>query len=324
MGADWSHPVLADGYSPVLLTYINGKDIDAITLQKTAPSNLPDGAMAYDRATDLFKEWSVSGGVFNTKKISIAGGGTGAGTAAQARTNLGIGSMGTQDSTAVAITGGSISGITLDASTITSGILALNRGGTGNSLALGAPGTFLMSIGGAMNFDVEGASLIHLNATQLTSGTVPLARLPASLGVVVQVTQNAGDVTGYSVTTVYAVVTNMLNTITPGSASNRVRVQFSTNYFMTWNGGTATRLNVRITRNGTVVHTRQDVGGMSGSVGIHIGSISIDYIDSPATASAIIYRLEAQMTGSGTGEICTINAGASAPLATITCTELTP
>lgn len=59
----------------------------------------------------------------------VANGGTGATTASAARTNLGLGTISTQDSSAVAITGGSISGIT---------DLAIADGGTGSSTAAGA------------------------------------------------------------------------------------------------------------------------------------------------------------------------------------------
>lgn len=51
--------------------------------------------------------------------IGIAQGGTGATTASGARHNLGLGSIATQDSTAVAITGGSISGINIPYTDIT-------------------------------------------------------------------------------------------------------------------------------------------------------------------------------------------------------------
>jgi hypothetical protein len=61
--------------------------------------------------------------------LPLASGGTGATTAANARTNLGLGSIATQNSNALAVTGGTISGVTI--SSITD--LAVSDGGTGAS-----------------------------------------------------------------------------------------------------------------------------------------------------------------------------------------------
>ncbi len=64
-----------------------------------------------------------------TDQVPITNGGTGSDTASGARTNLGLGSIATQDADAIAITGGSILGIT---------DLAIADGGTGASTAVGA------------------------------------------------------------------------------------------------------------------------------------------------------------------------------------------
>jgi hypothetical protein len=170
--ADWSHPLLSDLYTDVLPA-LTGRDIDAITLLKNPASNVPVGTMAYDRSFDLFKEWS--GTAFVNKRLSIAGGGTGADNATQARINLGLGSMATQNSNAVSITGGTISGVAFDANAITAGIVALARGGTGASLALGGAGSFLQSNGSSVGFGVSGAALTNLNASAIVAGVLPLA-----------------------------------------------------------------------------------------------------------------------------------------------------
>ncbi len=67
--------------------------------------------------------------------IGISGGGTGASTAAGARTNLGLGTMATQNASAVAITGGTMAAVTVTGGTV-SGLttdMAVADGGTGVS-----------------------------------------------------------------------------------------------------------------------------------------------------------------------------------------------
>lgn len=66
----------------------------------------------------------TGGSIGGIADLAVADGGTGASTAAGARTNLGLGTLSTQDANAVAITGGSIVGIT---------DLAVADGGTGVS-----------------------------------------------------------------------------------------------------------------------------------------------------------------------------------------------
>lgn len=70
--------------------------------------------------------------------VQIGNGGTGASNASAARTNLGLGTMATQAASNVAITGGSISGIT---------DLAVADGGTGASTASAARTNLGLSIG---------------------------------------------------------------------------------------------------------------------------------------------------------------------------------
>jgi hypothetical protein len=62
------------------------------------------------RSPVKFQEWD--GAAWNDKVLDLTGGGTGSATSAGARTNLGIGSMGTQNSNAIAVTGGTLTGIT--------------------------------------------------------------------------------------------------------------------------------------------------------------------------------------------------------------------
>lgn len=69
---------------------------------------------------------TITTGVWNGTTIAVANGGTGATTAGGARTNLGLGTISTQDANNVSISGGSITGIA---------DLAVADGGTGASTA---------------------------------------------------------------------------------------------------------------------------------------------------------------------------------------------
>lgn len=139
-GADWSLPALATGYS-LFLDDISDRLVDSITLQKTAPSNLPNGAIKWDRVNTKFQEWSTGGGAFVDMLIAIAGGGTGSATAAGARTNLGLGDMAVQNASGVVITGGSIAAaVAIAAGAIQSGTIAQARLGSGSA---GAGAKFL-------------------------------------------------------------------------------------------------------------------------------------------------------------------------------------
>lgn len=118
--ADHTKPTEDSIYVPDFLTELHGRIDDSVTLDE-APTNPPIGYIRWNRTSDKLEEWD--GAAWVTQLVSIAGGGTGAANAADARTNLGIGSLGTQAANAVAITGGTIAGIT---SLSLSGNLAFN------------------------------------------------------------------------------------------------------------------------------------------------------------------------------------------------------
>lgn len=116
-----------------------------------------------------------------TTDLAIADGGTGASTAAAARTNLGLGTIATQNANSVAVTGGSVSGTSLTSNTITGGSisgitdLAVADGGTGASDAAGARSNLGLVIGtNVLAPNGNGSALTNLNASAISSGTVPV------------------------------------------------------------------------------------------------------------------------------------------------------
>jgi hypothetical protein len=100
-----------------------GNDVDTVPLYPSLELGATDTTLTRLSAGDMAVEGNRVFRVGGTD-VPIADGGTGASTAADARTNLGLGTIATQAANNVAITGGSISGIT---------DLAIADGGTGAS-----------------------------------------------------------------------------------------------------------------------------------------------------------------------------------------------
>lgn len=124
--------------------------------------------------------------------VPIAQGGTGAATAAQARINLGLGTMAVQDASSITVTGGTLAGVTISGSvaSLTSGsVLAAPTLGTDlvnktyvdsvvGGLPGGANGSFQFNNSGAFGgdtaFSTDGAGVLTLTGGQLNVDNIRL------------------------------------------------------------------------------------------------------------------------------------------------------
>ncbi|VWC75770.1 outer membrane autotransporter [Burkholderia contaminans] len=140
--------------------------------------------------------------------LAITSGGVGASTAAGARTNLGLGTIATQNASAVSITGGTVSGTSISGGTITGGTVsgASISGGTITGLSSPLP----IASGGTNSATALGATT---NLQFQASGTGAATRTVASkLGDIVSVGDYGALCAGADETTNFANALNSFGT----------------------------------------------------------------------------------------------------------------
>lgn len=93
-------------------------------------------------------------------------------------------------------------------------------------------------------------------------------------------------------------------TITPTNASNKMYMSFNLNANNADSSTSADRLKVRIVRNGSSIWAIDEGLADYGSSNIHVQGISGAYLDSPATTSAITYKVQAASSSSSN---CSVN-----------------
>ena len=141
------------------------------------------GGVASAGTIDLSNTSFVSGAV------AVANGGTGATTASDARTNLGLGSIATQDSNNIALTGGALNGVIIGASSAAAGsftAVSASSGFTGNLTGdVTGNADSATALETARNFSVTGdasASAVSFDGTENVALNVTLANSGVTAG----------------------------------------------------------------------------------------------------------------------------------------------
>jgi hypothetical protein len=137
---------------------------------------------------------------------------------------------------------------------------------------------------------IQAAQIGSANATLVTSGTLPTARLPA--GTVLQVVgaTYATTVTSSSTT---AVSSGLTATITPTSSSSKIYVMVIIPMRRNAASGVDYGITVSLFRNGSGLFTPMTNMGYSYTVANMAISwlVGFNYLDSPATTSATTYAM---------------------------------
>jgi len=174
--------VAGNGISSITVVTIDGDQYLQIEFTNGTTSDVgPISATSYTGVTPIVVNNTTNQISLDT--VPVAFGGTGATTASGARTNLGLGSIATQNSSSVTITGGSIAGIT---------DLAIADGGTGASTAADARTN--LGLGTAATTDASAY------ATAAQGATADTALQPSDVGTIAAQNANSVSITGGSIT----------------------------------------------------------------------------------------------------------------------------
>lgn len=186
------------------------------TSASAARTNLDVDQAGTDNSTDVTlatvasNYLSISGQEITAGTVPVALGGTGATTAAAARTNLGVDASGTDNSTDVTLATVASNYLSISGQEITAGTVPVALGGTGATTAAGARTNLGVDASGTDNStDVTLATVagnyLSISGQEITAGTVPVALggtgattaagARTNLGVDASGTDNSTDVT---------------------------------------------------------------------------------------------------------------------------------
>ena len=128
------------------------------------------------------------------------------------------------------------------------------------------------------------------------AGTTPTFQAAAGGGKVLQVVSTAVTGEYTSTTTTYSDLFSA--TITPVSTTSKILVLLSLNSCASWNNNT--HIEVKLLRDSTILgYPASNAANTESTARSGVGSISIDYLDSPSTTSAITYKTQLRSAKGG-------------------------
>ena len=125
------------------------------------------------------------------------------------------------------------------------------------------------------------------SASQITSGTLPSAQLPA--GSVLQVVQGTLGTTVSTASSTYS-DTGLTATITPKFSTSKILVMITLACCGKYSGNTS--LALKVLRNGSQLLIWDDSFGYTATTAQITAQAALNYLDSPATTSATTYKLQ--------------------------------
>jgi hypothetical protein len=280
-----------------------------------------DISATYVGQTSITTLGTITSGAWNATTIALANGGTGSTTASGARTNLGLGTIATQDANNVSISGGSITGITditvadggTGASALTAnGILQGNGTSAVSAIAVGPSSTVLVSNGTTASFStISNGSLAAGTFDNITGvGTLTAGSLGSGFTAVAIAQGGTGQATKTAAFDALSPNTTQGDIIYHNGTNNVRLAKGTAGQILTMNGGatapawTTSAANYRtlVTLGSDVASTAstsfQNVTGLSFSV--TSGTNYRFYVMLVYTASATTIGLRASLTGPAT------------------------
>jgi hypothetical protein len=147
------------------------------------------------------------------------------------------------------------------------------------------------------NGTILATGIASVNASTVTLGTLPAGRLPS--GSVLQVVQGTSTAYAFSTTSTYA-DTGLTATITPSSSSSKILILIYSGQI--GKSANDAQADFQIVKNGSSIFTASALN--QGAVAALAGNLTINYLDSPATTSALTYKLQFRNRDTGTIYSC--------------------